>query len=92
MPQGLLLGLIKSEQCSMLTNGHSLRGAGRPIAVLNNVASNSCRLHSDAEAREGGIPYNDVVCLGRNLLDGEFGQLLFRHWRRPIGQVRVSVR
>ncbi len=75
----LLLGLIKGEQCSMLTNRHSFRGAGSSIAILDDVASNSCWLHSDAEAGEGGVPDYDILSLGWNLLDSEFRQLLLRH-------------
>jgi hypothetical protein len=48
-----LFGLIKGEQCFMLTNSHPLRGAGCSIAILDDVASNSGWLHSDAEAGGG---------------------------------------
>ena len=88
----LLLGLIKGEQCSMLTNRHSFRGAGRSIAILDDVASNSCWLHSEAEAREGGVPDHDLRSLGRNLLDGEFRQLLLRHCSGDQRCDRVSAR
>ncbi len=74
-----LLGLIKSQQFAMLTNGHSFRGAGRSIAILDDVASNSCWFYSDAEAGEGGVPDDDLRSLGWNLLDSEFRQLLLRH-------------
>ncbi len=67
-----LLGLIEGEQCSMLTNGHSLGGAGGSITILDDVASNSCWFHSDAEAGESGVPNHDLRSLGGNLLDGEF--------------------
>jgi hypothetical protein len=58
-----LLGLIKGQQFAMLTNGHSFRGAGRSIAILDDVASNSCWFYSDAEAGESGVPDNDILSL-----------------------------
>src|ERR1700731_4889851 len=88
----LLLGLIKGEQCSMLTNRHSFRGAGRSIAKLDDVASNSCSLRPDAEAGKSRVPDNDILSLGRNLLDAEFCQLLLRHCSGDQRCDRVSAR
>src|ERR1700731_4712834 len=88
----LLLGLVKGEQWSMLTNRHSFRGAGRSIAILDDVASNSCSFHPDAEAGESGVPDNDLRSLGRNLLDPEFRQLLLRHCSGDQRCDRVSAR
>ena len=74
----MLLGPIKGEQCAVLTNGHSFGGASRSIAILDDVASNSCWFYSDAEAGESGVPDHDLRSLGRNLLDGEFRLKDFR--------------
>src|SRR5262249_34823187 len=45
----LLFRLVKSEQRAMSTDRQALRFTAAPVAILDDVATNAARLHSDAE-------------------------------------------
>lgn len=64
----------------MSADRQALRCAGAPVVILDDVAANAARLHSNAEARERVIPYDDVLLGGRHPLDN----CLTEPHRRPF--------